>query len=230
MRFTTFSVGRALEQVPEISQALVEKGHEVASHAYRWEDHHGLSAAMEEERVRKQLEVLRDMHPDGQAPVGWYIGRTSLNSRAIVARVYEELGLEFLWDSDTYCDDLPYWRPNPVDHDKGLVMLPYSLDCNDFKLTSPYFFAPKDFEAYMRDTFDYLYQEGARGRPKMMTIGLHNRVIGRPGRMMALARFVEYIAKKSDVWVATREEIARYWTKTYPYELEKEVAMERLGL
>ena len=162
----------------------------------------------------------------GYAPKGWYHGRPSPQSRVVVPQVYKEMGETLHWLSDTYADDVPYWTDLPsekTDPDaKGLLMLPYSYDCNDFKFhVTTGFSDPNGFLTHLKNAFDVLYEEGEEGMPKMMTIGLHCRIIGRPGRFKALQEFVDYISKKEGVWVATRTEIAEAFRGQYPYQKGK---------
>ena len=159
----------------------------------------------------------------GQAPRGWYVGRLSPRSQTLLYQIYKERGLPLLWLSDSYADDLPYWQTLPKgvrcgDGDEALLILPYSLDCNDFKYMMPNnWSSPDDFFDYLKGAFDELYAEGHDGSPKMMSVGLHARISGRPGRIGAVRQFVEYVRNKQDVWVTTREEVARHWMQTHPY-------------
>lgn len=189
--------------------------------AYRWIDYSNFSIDKEKEYVKKAITSLKNLA--GYAPRGWYYGRISPHSRALVPQVYEEMGEELLWYSDTYADDVPYWVDQPHERDsadpKGLLMVPYSYDNNDFKfhVAGSGFADPDGFFAHLKNSFDVLYEEGQNGMPKMMTVGLHNRIVGRPGRFGALKQFVDYIEKKEGVWVATRTEIAEAFRKNYPY-------------
>ena len=188
--------------------------------AYRWLDYHDFSVEKEKDFIRKAITSLKKL--TGYAPRGWYYGRPSPQSRVLVPQVYREMGEELSWLSDTYADDVPYWTDLPSERSdpaaKGLLMLPYSYDCNDFKFhVTTGFSDPGGFLTHIRNAFDVLYEEGEEGAPKMMTIGLHCRIIGRPGRFKALQEFVEYISKKEGVWVATRTEIAEAFREQYPY-------------
>ncbi|RMY77564.1 hypothetical protein D0863_01201 [Hortaea werneckii] len=222
MHFTVYAVAQAVEQVPEVAKRCVEMGHDVASHAYRWVDYHDFPIEKERDYIRQAINSLKNL--TGYAPKGWYYGRGSPHSRTLVPQVYEEMGEDLVWASDTYADDIPYWidradekdRANP----KGCLMVPYSYDCNDFKFHVPGsgFRDPDGFFSHLRNAFDVLYEEGEEGQPKMMTVGLHCRIIGRPGRFKALQDFVEYISKKEGVWVATRTEIAEAFKAQFPYE------------
>ncbi len=200
---TVYAVGRALERNPQAARAMVEAGWEVASHGWRWIDY--LEVPEEEERahVRRSVEAIK--RACGRRPVGWYTGRVSERTRRLVV---EEGG--FLYDSDSYADELPYWVE--VAGRQHLV-IPYALDANDFKFLLPNgFVTAGDFLDYLVDTFDVLYEEGGR----MMSVGLHCRIVGRPGRARALERFLAYVKERRDVWVATREEIARHWRAWHP--------------
>lgn len=222
MKFTLYAVAQAVEKQPEVATRCVEEGHEVASHAYRWVPHHDWSIEKEKEYIRKGITSLKKVA--GYAPKGWYYGRPSPHSRTLVPQVYEEMGEELVWASDTYADDVPYWIDLPLEKEKenkkGCLMVPYSYDCNDFKfhVTGSGFRDPNGFLTHLKNAFDVLYEEGEADEPKMMTIGLHCRIIGRPGRYKALREFVEYIEKKEDVWVATRTEIAGAFRTQFPYK------------
>lgn len=193
-----------------------------ACSAYRWVDYHDFPVDKEKEYIKKCIESLKSL--SGYAPKGWYYGRNSPHSRTLVPQVYQEMGEELIWTSDTYADDIPYWTDLNFEKDsaepKGQLMLPYSYDCNDFKfhVVGSGFRDPTGFYDHIKGAFDVLYEEGEKGMPKMMTIGLHCRIIGRPGRFAALKKFVEEIGKKEGVWVATRTEIAEAFKKEYPYK------------
>ncbi|MEW6643923.1 MAG: allantoinase PuuE [Pseudomonadota bacterium] len=199
---TVFGVAAAMAANPAAVKAMVEAGWEVASHGLRWIDYKDFDRAEEETHFRAALDVHKQM--TGSRPLGWYTGRLSEQTLDIVM---DDGGL--LYSSDSYCDDLPYWVHR---HDKRHLIVPYSLDANDMRFVSAQGFNSGDqFLSYLRDTFDVLYEEGRRGQPKMMSVGLHCRIAGRPGRTAALARFLDYIAEKPRVWVATRADIARHW-------------------
>lgn len=222
MKFTLYAVAQAVEKQPEVATRCVEEGHDVASHAYRWVPHHDWSIEKEKEYIRKGITSLKKIA--GYAPKGWYYGRPSPHSRTLIPQVYEEMGEELVWASDTYADDVPYWIDLPLEKEreqkKGCLMVPYSYDCNDFKfhVAGSGFRDPNGFLTHLKNAFDVLYEEGEAGEPKMMTIGLHCRIIGRPGRFKALRDFVEYIEKKEGVWVATRTEIAEAFKAQFPYK------------
>lgn len=202
---TAFVVGRALELTPAIGRALSAAGHEVAGHGYRWIDYRTVPEDEERRHIRLTVEVIERIC--GRRPVGWYTGRISQNTRRLVR---EEGG--FLYTSDAYNDDLPYWlRETPPQ-----LVIPYTLVTNDARyLLSNGFASGADFLQLLRDTFDLLWQEGAH-HPKMMTIGLHGRISGHPGRAMALARFLDYVQGHEAVWICRREDIARHWRKEHP--------------
>lgn len=201
-----YAVGLALEKNPEAGRAMVEAGWEVASHGYRWIDYQNVDEATEREHIRKTIEVHEKVI--GKRPVGIYQGKPNATTRKLVV---EEAG--FLYDSDAYNDDLPYWN---LDFGRPHLVIPYTLTNNDMKFVSFQGFNSGDqFFTYLKDAFDVLLAEGRAGRPKMMSVGLHCRVVGHPGRIAALLRFLDYVRSFSDVWVCKREEIARHWYKTH---------------
>ena len=208
LKFTAYAVARALELNPEAGKAMVEAGHEVASHGYRWIDYQYMAPELEREHIRKAVAITERVC--GTRPLGIYVGRTSPNSRALII---EEGG--FLYDSDAYDDDLPHWQ---VHGGKPHLVIPYTLDNNDMKYAvAPGFTAPDGFFQYLKDAVDMLRQEGET-QPKMMSVGLHCRLVGRPGRALALARFLDYVAGLDDVWVARRVDIAKHWIEHHPYK------------
>jgi allantoinase len=197
---TAFAVGRALEFNPELARALAAAGHEVAGHGYRWLDYRDIPADEERRHIRLTIEVIERLC--GQRPVGWYTGRVSAHTRGLVR---EEGG--FLYSSDAYNDDLPYWLAGSPAH----LVIPYTLVNNDARYLLPNGFAcGDDFFHLLKDAFDQLWQEGARC-PKMMSVGLHGRISGHPARAPALARFLDYVQRHDAVWICRREEIARHW-------------------
>lgn len=198
---TVYAVGMAIERHPEAGAAMVEAGWEVASHGYRWIDYQDVPEHIEREHIVRSVSAIEAAC--GVRPVGWYTGRVGENTRRLVV---EHGG--FLYDSDSYADELPYWTE--VDGRAHLIV-PYTLDANDMRFaTSQGFNAGDQFFAYLRDSFDVLYAEGA-DRPKMMSVGLHCRLIGRPGRFAALQRFLDHVARHDGVWICRRDEIARHW-------------------
>jgi putative urate catabolism protein len=206
IRISVFAIGMALERHPAAARAIVEGGHEVVSHGYRWIDYQFVDEAVEREHMRLAVESLTRV--TGSRPLGWYTGRLSPNTRRLVV---EEGG--FLYDSDAYNDDLPYWtsvsgRPH--------LVVPYTLDNNDMKFGTPQGFnSGEQFLGYLRDAFDVLYAEGAR-TPRMMSVGLHMRLVGRPGRFAALERFLDHVQTHRDVWICRRIDIARHWIQHHP--------------
>jgi allantoinase len=204
---TIFAVAMALERNREAAAAFVEHGHEVAAHGWRWIDYQGVDEAEEREHIARAVETLHAV--TGSRPLGWYTGRTSENTRRLVA---EHGG--FLYDSDSYADDLPYWEEAAG---KPQLIVPYALDTNDMRFATAQGFNSGDqFFTYLRDAFDTLYAEGDRA-PKMLSVGLHCRLAGRPGRVAALARFLDHVRKHDRVWICRREEIARHWIARHPF-------------
>ncbi|MBP0631115.1 allantoinase PuuE [Cupriavidus sp. AcVe19-1a] len=202
---TAFAVGRALELNPRIGQALSEAGHEVAGHGYRWIDYRDVPE--DEERRHIRLAIAAIERTCGKRPVGWYTGRVSANTRRLI---HEEGG--FIYSSDAYNDDLPYWLCGSP----PLLVIPYTLINNDARYLLPDGFASgEDFYRTLRDAFDLLWHEGARA-PKMMGVGLHPRISGHPARAMALARFLDYVRGHDAVWICRREDIARHWLAEHP--------------
>jgi chitin deacetylase len=204
---TFFVVAQALERHPEAAKAIVDAGHEIVCHGWRWIDYQFVPEPVEREHIRLAVEALTRL--TGSRPLGWYTGRLSENTRRLVA---EEGG--FLYDSDAYNDDLPYWV---VEAGRPHLVVPYTLDQNDMKtVIAGGFPTGQDWLDYVRDAFDVLYAESAEGG-KMMSVGLHLRLIGRPGRAAALARFLEHVQKHDGVWICRRIDIARHWIATHPY-------------
>ncbi|WP_299377928.1 allantoinase PuuE [uncultured Kiloniella sp.] len=203
---TLFAVAMAMERHPAVIEAAMKDGHEICSHGYRWINYHGMSREEEREHMQKAIEIQKRI--TGERPLGWYTGRTSENTRALVA---EEGG--FIYDADDYSDDLPFWSRVV---DKPHLVVPYTLDTNDMRFASAQGFNTGDhFFTYLKDAFDTLYEEGAE-EPKMMSIGLHCRLIGRPGRFAGLKKFVDYIQSHDHVWCARRIDIANHWIKNHP--------------
>ncbi len=203
---TIFGVAMALERHPEAVAAMLEADWEIASHGYRWIDYKYFSLDQEREHLQKAIAIHTQI--TGTPPLGWYTGRTSPHTRKLVA----EAG-GFLYDADSYADDLPYWD---YDYTKPHLVIPYTLDNNDMRFATPQGFNSGDqFFAYLRDAFDMLYKEGEIA-PKMMSIGLHCRLAGRPGRTAALARFLDYIQSHDRTWLCRRIDIAHHWHKYHP--------------
>jgi len=202
---TIFGVGMALEKNPEICKAIKDAKYEVASHGWRWIDYQNIKKS--EEKKHMQLAIKTHKNIFGERPLGWYTGRCSPNTRDLVL---EDGG--FLYDSDSYSDDLPYWETR--DKKKQLI-IPYTLDNNDMRFATNQGFNTGDhFFTYLKDSFDALYEEG-KTNPKMMSVGLHCRLIGKPGRIQSLKRFLDYILKHEDVWICKRIDIAKHWIKNY---------------
>jgi len=209
---TVFGVAMALERHPEVTRAFVELDHEIACHGWRWIHYQTLDEATEREHMRLGIESIARL--TGAPPLGWYTGRDSPNTRRLVA---DAGGFEY--DSDYYGDDLPFWTEvqrtdgETVPH----LIVPYTLDTNDMRFASPMGFAQgDDFYTYLRDSFDVLYAEGAE-TPRMLSVGMHCRLLGRPGRLRALQRFLDHIEAHDRVWVCRRIDIARHWKKEHPY-------------
>ena len=208
---TVYAIAMALERHPEAGQAMVEAGWEIASHGYRWIDYQYVSEATEREHIQKAIAIHTQVI--GSRPLGFYQGRVSPNTRRLVM---EEGG--FLYDADSYADDLPYWV---TEGDRPHLVIPYTLDNNDMRFATAQGFNSGDqFFTYLRDAFDVLYAEGETA-PKMMSVGLHCRLSGRPGRTAALARFLDYVQKHDQVWVCRRVDIARHWHAHHPATAQK---------
>jgi putative urate catabolism protein len=209
---TVFGVARALERNLEVTAAFVELGHEIACHGLRWLHYQEVDAATEASHLREAVALVTRL--TGTAPQGWYTGRDSPNTRRLVA---EHGG--FLYDSDYYGDDLPFWTVVRTADGRTVphLVVPYTLDANDMRFATPAGFGTaEDFFVYLRDTFDVLYDEGAE-RPRMMSVGMHCRLLGRPGRIRALQQFLDHIAAHDQVWIARRVDIARHWVQRHPY-------------
>ena len=221
---TVFGVGMALERHPELTSAFVELGHEIACHGWRWIHYQNVDEATERQHMQLGMAAIeqltgqrRDM-PNAVHGVGWYTGRDSPRTRRLVA---DYGGFEY--DSDYYGDDLPFWMQ--VQKSDGTVVpqliVPYTLDCNDMRFALPQGYSHADpFFQYLKDTFDVLYAEGdpaGHNRPAMMSIGMHCRLLGRPGRITALQRFLDHIGQHTHVWVARRVDIARHWKAVHPF-------------
>ena len=207
MPVTVYGVAMALERNPEAVAAMNEAGWEIASHGYRWIDYQHVPEAVEREHMRRAIEIHTRV--TGSRPLGWYTGRTSPNTRRLVM----EAG-GFLYDADSYADDLPYWVRNA--RGEPHLVVPYTLDSNDMRFaTAQGFNCGEQFFAYLKDTFDVLRREGEK-HPKMMSVGLHCRLVGRPGRSAALERFLDYARGHPDVWVCRRIDIARHWHAHHP--------------
>ena len=213
---TVFGVGMALQRHPELTAAFQQLGHEIACHGWRWISYQGVDEATEREHMRLGTQAIQDL--TGERPLGWYTGRDSPQTRRLVA----DFG-GFEYDSDYYGDDLPFWMK--VRKTDGAVVphlvVPYTLDTNDMRFGLPQGFSQgDDFFTYLRDSFDVLYAEGdpaGLNRPKMLSIGMHCRLLGRPGRIRALQRFLDHVQQHEHVWICRRIDIARHWKQIHPF-------------
>ena len=198
---TVFGVGMAMERNAPAVEAMLRANWDIASHAYRWISHQEMP--LDEERQQISLAFETHQRVTGSPPLGWYTGRDSPNTRKLLL---EQGGL--LYDSDSYADDLPFWH---TDGERPHLIIPYTLDTNDMRFATPQGFnSGQQFFTYLKDAFDELYEEGARA-PKMLNIGLHCRIAGRPGRTRALRQFLEYMLKHQDIWICRRIDIAQHW-------------------
>ena len=202
---TIFGVGMALEKNPEICKAIKDANYEVASHGWRWIDYQNVKKSEERKHMKLAIKKIKEIF--GERPLGWYTGRCSPNTRDLV---FEDGG--FLYDSDSYSDDLPYWE---IRKKKKQLIIPYTLDNNDMRFATNQGFNTGDhFFTYLKDSFDALYEEG-KTSPKMMSVGLHCRLIGKPGRVQSLKKFLDYILRYDDIWICKRIDIAKHWIKNY---------------
>jgi allantoinase len=202
---TIFGVGLALKQNPEVCAAIRNGDYEIAAHGYRWIDYQDVKKSVEKKHMQQAIKTIKDIF--GSRPLGWYTGRCSPNTRDLV---FDDGS--FLYDSDSYSDDLPYWERRGK---KKQLIIPYTLDNNDMRFTTSQGFNTGDhFFNYLKDSFDTLYEEG-KTNPKMMSVGLHCRLIGRPGRIQSLRKFLDYVLKFDDIWVCKRIDIAKHWIKNY---------------
>ncbi|MDP5008819.1 MAG: allantoinase PuuE [Glaciimonas sp.] len=216
---TIFGVARALQRHPEATAAFQELGHEIACHGLRWISYQNIDAETERKHIAEAVSIIKEL--TGSAPLGWYTGRDSPNTRRLIA---EHGG--FSYDADSYSDDLPFWEQVQISDANGEIVtksqliVPYTLDTNDMRFAAAQGFnSGTQFFDYLKDAFDTLYQEGdpqGLNQPKMLSIGLHCRVVGRPGRAAALARFLDYVQSHDRVWVTRRIDVANHWRKTHP--------------
>ncbi|WP_337052346.1 allantoinase PuuE [Pseudoxanthomonas sp. USHLN014] len=209
---TVFGVAMAMARHPEATAAFVELGHEVASHGWRWIHYQDMDPATEREHLQRAVELHTRL--TGSAPLGWYTGRDSPNTRRLVV---EHGG--FAYDADYYGDELPFWTQVETADGarKPHLVVPYTLDANDMRFATPQGFnTATQFFDYLRDSFDVLYAEG-EDAPKMLSVGMHCRLLGRPGRLIALQRFLDHIARHDKVWVCRRIDIARHWQQRHPF-------------
>ncbi len=214
---TVFGVSMALQRCPDVTAAFRELGHEIACHGWRWISYQQVDEATEREHMARGMQIIEQL--TGERALGWYTGRDSPNTRRLMA---DHGGFEY--DSDHYGDDLPFWLQ--VRRSDGTMLphlvVPYTLDTNDMRFALPQGFAQgDDFYTYLRDSFDVLYAEGdaaGEDRPKMLSIGMHCRLLGRPGRMRALQRFLDHVQAHEQVWICRRIDIARHWKAMHPFD------------
>lgn len=217
---TVFGVAMALQRHPELTQAFAELGHEIACHGLRWIHYQHIDEATERTHMQQAVQILREL--TGQAPLGWYTGRDSPNTRRLVV---EHGG--FAYDADYYGDDLPFWTEVETSQGerKPHLVVPYTLDSNDMRFATPQGFNTGDhFFQYLKDSFDVLYAEGdpaGDNAPKMLSVGMHCRLLGRPGRFRALQRFLDYVQSHEQVWICRRIDIAQHWMQQHPYAPRK---------
>ena len=204
---TVFGVAMAMQRNPAVVEAFLQGGHEIASHGWRWINYQDASEALEREHMARAIEVHTRL--TGERPLGWYTGRTSPNTRRLAA---EEGG--FLYDADDDSDDLPFWTQVG---DRPHLIVPYTLEANDMRFSGGGLVTGEDFFTYLKDAFDVLYAEGETA-PKMMSVGLHCRLAGRPGKLAGLERFLKHALGHRDVWFCRRIDIARHWRQRHPYE------------
>jgi len=210
---TIFGVAMALQRHPELTQAFSELGHEIACHGWRWIHYQSVDEVTEREHMLRGTEIIRQL--TGEMPLGWYTGRDSPNTRRLLV---EQGG--YLYDSDYYGDDLPFWMEVKKSDGETTphLVVPYTLDTNDMRFALPQGFSHGDeFFEYLRDAFDVMYAEG-EDHPAMMSIGMHCRLLGRPARFKALQRFLDHIEKHDRVWVCRRVDIAKHWIKEHPFK------------
>jgi putative urate catabolism protein len=204
---TIYGVATALQRSPDQLTAMLEAGWEIASHGLKWVEHKDMPEEVERASIAEAIRIHTEV--TGSRPLGWYTGRCSMNTTKLVM----EEG-SFMYSSDDYSDDLPYWFPK-TDGSRHLI-IPYTLDANDMRFATPQGFnTGEHFYQYLKDSFDCLYAEGKAGSPKMMSIGLHCRLVGRPGRAMGLAKFLDYVLAHEKVWIAKRIDIARHWHERF---------------
>ncbi len=209
---TVYGVATALQRSPEQTAAMKEAGWEIASHGFKWIEYKDMPEDQERLHLREAIRIHTEV--TGKRPTGWYLGRCSMNTTKLVM---EEGG--FAYSSDSYADDLPYWvnGPGPGGTTAPHLILPYTLDSNDMRFATPQGFnTGEQFFTYLKDSFDVLYREGGEGAAKMLNIGLHCRLVGRPGRAAGLERFLDYVLSHDKVWVTRRIDIADHWRKVHP--------------
>ena len=202
---TIFGVAMALERNPEVCEAIKKGDYEIACHGLRWIDYQNIKKTVEKKHMKQAIKIMENIF--GERPLGWYTGRCSPNTRDLV---FEDRG--FVYDSDSYSDDLPYWE---YKKNRKQLIIPYTLDNNDMRFaTNQGFNSGDQFYNYLKDSFDALYEEG-KTTPRMMSVGLHCRLIGRPGRIQSLRKFLDYVLKFKDIWICKRIDIANHWIKNY---------------
>ena len=202
---TIFGVAMALERNPEVCEAIKKGDYEIACHGLRWIDYQNIKKSVEKKHMKQAIKIMENIF--GERPLGWYTGRCSPNTRDLV---FEDKG--FVYDSDSYSDDLPYWE---YKKNRKQLIIPYTLDNNDMRFaTNQGFNSGDQFYNYLKDSFDVLYEEG-KTTPRMMSVGLHCRLIGRPGRIQSLRKFLDYVLKFKDIWICKRIDIANHWIKNY---------------
>jgi len=210
---TIFGIAMALQRHPGLTKSFVDLGHEVACHGLRWIHYQHIDETTERDHMQKAIEIIQQL--TGAMPLGWYTGRDSPNTRRLVV----DNG-NFLYDSDYYGDDLPFWTEVKTSNgeSKQHLVVPYTLDTNDMRFATPQGFnTGEQFFQYLRDSFDVLYAEG-ESAPKMLSIGLHCRLAGRPGRFAGLRRFLDHIQSHDRVWICRRIDIARHWIDKHPWQ------------
>ncbi|MFJ3046243.1 allantoinase PuuE [Herbaspirillum chlorophenolicum] len=210
---TVFGVAMALQRCPDVTQAFIELGHEIACHGLRWIHYQSMDIETERAHMQEAVKIFREL--TGGPPLGWYTGRDSPNTRQLVV---EHGG--FAYDSDYYGDDLPFWTQVQTSdgNTQPHLVVPYTLDSNDMRFATPQGFNTSEhFYQYLKDSFDVLYEEG-EASPKMLSIGMHCRLLGRPGRFRALQRFLDYVQSHERVWICRRIDIAEHWKKVHPYQ------------
>ena len=202
---TIFGVAMALARNPEVCEAIKKGDYEIACHGLRWIDYQNIKKSVEKKHMKQAIKIMENIF--GERPLGWYTGRCSPNTRDLV---FEDKG--FVYDSDSYSDDLPYWE---YKKNRKQLIIPYTLDNNDMRFaTNQGFNSGDQFYNYLKDSFDALYEEG-KTTPRMMSVGLHCRLIGRPGRIQSLRKFLDYVLKFKDIWICKRIDIANHWIKNY---------------
>ena len=202
---TIFGIAMALERNPEVCEAIKKGDYEIACHGLRWIDYQNIKKSVEKKHMKQAIKIMENIF--GERPLGWYTGRCSPNTRDLV---FEDKG--FVYDSDSYSDDLPYWE---YKKNRKQLIIPYTLDNNDMRFaTNQGFNSGDQFYNYLKDSFDVLYEEG-KTTPRMMSVGLHCRLIGRPGRIQSLRKFLDYVLKFKDIWICKRIDIANHWIKNY---------------